>query len=722
MRRLSLFSLVCLKILFLSLFASHVHAEMVTSVVSTPQVRAELTYYAPEGIQAGQTFWLGLQLTHQKDWHTYWKNPGDSGLPTSLDWRLPQGLKANEILWPLPKKIQVGQLVNYGFTDTVLLVTPVQVDRQLQLSSSNPLEIGLVANWLVCRQECIPQEGRFKISLQPASSHALAAEAFKLILDHQPQKLSGSPINARLSQQALEFSVPNLPASWVGKRIAVFPEDAEVLAAPAETHEKASQNWSGEKNAFWNARLPLDPNRMKSPQLLSLVLMPSGFGAEPAIEVALKISGNWPSEKDLISTQAIDAESASGPASAQPVVSEDLGWWGALLGGFIGGLILNLMPCVLPVLALKVLGFTKHLTPAQRRQQAWAYALGVTASMTALGGLVMGLKQAGLAVGWGFQLQSPSMVTALAILFTLIALNLWDVFQLRTSFFAQISGWQSGHPVFNQFLSGLLVVLVAAPCTAPFMGASIGLAVGLPLMQGLLVFFMIGLGLAAPVMCITCFPRLSGLMPSPGAWMENLKRFLAFPVLATVVWLLWVLGQLSGLDQQAITLGLLLSCSGLVWALSQTRLTRLVLIMVFGLLTLVLGWYWNSNLQRPGQPTAADSPQSLWQAWSADRLQLAMQNKQPVFVDFTAAWCITCQVNERTTLARSEVIDLFKKHQVLLLKADWTRQDPNITTELKRLGRSGVPVYALYMPGQSPKVLSELISFRQIKDVLNEIQ
>jgi len=241
-------------------------------------------------------------------------------------------------------------------------------------------------------------------------------------------------------------------------------------------------------------------------------------------------------------------------------------------------------------------------------------------------------------------------------------------------------------------------------------------------MQGLLVFFMIGLGLAAPVMCITCFPRLSGLMPSPGAWMENLKRFLAFPVLATVVWLLWVLGQLSGLDQQAITLGLLLSCSGLVWALSQTRLTRLVLIMVFGLLTLVLGWYWNSNLQRPGQPTAADSPQSLWQAWSADRLQLAMQNKQPVFVDFTAAWCITCQVNERTTLARSEVIDLFKKHQVLLLKADWTRQDPNITTELKRLGRSGVPVYALYMPGQSPKVLSELISFRQIKDVLNEIQ
>jgi thiol:disulfide interchange protein DsbD len=384
------------------------------------------------------------------------------------------------------------------------------------------------------------------------------------------------------------------------------------------------------------------------------------------------------------------------------------------------------MPCVFPVLAIKVVGFARHAgNAAAHRASGVAYTAGVVVSFVALGALVLGLRAAGEQLGWGFQLQSPAMVALLAVLFTLIGLNLAGVFEFGHFLPSRVASLQARHPVPDAFLSGVLAVAIASPCTAPFMGASIGFAIGLPAWQALLVFAAIGVGMALPYLAASFVPAIANLLPRPGAWMDTFRRLMAFPMFATVVWLVWVLGQQSGIDGAGALLALLVALAALVWALTLRGTPRLVLggVLAAALVALVLTL--GPSVTRvediPAVSTAAPSggvPGERWQPWSTDKVQQLVASGRPVFVDFTAAWCVTCQYNKKTTLANGAVLADLDKRNVALLRADWTRRDPAITAALAQLGRSGVPVYVFYAPGRAPVVLTEVLGVQEVRSAI----
>jgi thiol:disulfide interchange protein DsbD len=403
------------------------------------------------------------------------------------------------------------------------------------------------------------------------------------------------------------------------------------------------------------------------------------------------------------------------------------------------------MPCVFPVLAIKALAFAQHghgsgdaaeAARARRvhRASGLAYTAGVVVSCLGLGAILLGLRSAGEQLGWGFQLQNPLVVTILAALFTLIGLNLAGLFEFTGWMPDSWASVQLKHPVTDAFLTGVLATAVASPCTAPFMGASLGLAITLPAVQALSVFAAIGLGMALPYMVASWVPALARLLPRPGPWMETFKQLMAFPMLATVVWLVWVLGQQTGIDGAAAVLAWLVALSMLAWAWQRSGRSRPWLVGLSALLWVAAGWnawtlvHSGENTPAAAQAAAAASkgtdapnpaPQAgTWQPWSAERMSELRQAGHTLLVDYTAAWCVTCQYNKRTVLTQPELLADLARAQVVLLRADWTRRDPTVTAALAELGRTGVPTYAVYRPGQPPQVLSELPSVDEIRQVV----
>lgn len=387
---------------------------------------------------------------------------------------------------------------------------------------------------------------------------------------------------------------------------------------------------------------------------------------------------------------------------------------------FLGGAILNLMPCVFPVLSLKVLGFAQH--GGERRRivaGGFAYTAGVIASFLLLAALLLALRASGEQLGWGFQLQSPLFVAALAVLFTLIGFNLAGLFEFNNMLPDRLLNARARNPVLDDFLTGVLAVAVASPCTAPFMGAALGAALAQPAPQALSVFAALGAGMAAPYLAASLFPGLARLLPRPGPWMARFKTFMAFPMFATVVWLLWVLGLQAGPDAIAAVLGLVVAAAFGVWVLgipARSSAGKSIGIGAAGLAVAGAAfWAWPAFQGAPATAPAAAG----WQAWSPQALAQARQEGRPVFVDFTAAWCVTCQYNKRTTLADPGLMEDFRARKVVLLRADWTRRDETITQALKELGRSGVPVYALYRDGAGQAtLLSELPSVEEVRQAL----
>ena len=698
---------------------AQLNATAKSAVVSTPQVRAELVAHAPDGVQIGKTFWLGLQLQHTSEWHTYWRNPGDSGLPTQLEFKLPPGLEVGPVLWPLPKKLSAGTLTNYGFEGDALLAVAVKVTSSYRAPINGQLPVQLHANWLVCRLECIPQEGDFVMQFASQSSFAPRAQAFTRLLKQQPTQLGAPQKTARFEGDFLIASVEGLPPSWAGQKLTIFPTDPELLESSTDQHALAEQSWQG---TTWSARLPVSTARRESPTKIGWLLVSQATGeSRQGFELVLPVSGAWPSPK----VQAFATASAEKAASSAPSSAAETGAFGfmlALAGALLGGLILNAMPCVLPILAIKLLGFaqqgaSKHI----RRLTGVAYTVGVVTSFLVLGGAVLLLRSMGEQLGWGFQLQTPAVVAALAVLFTLIALNLWDVFSLGNMLPASLASLQSRHPVVDALLSGVLAVAVASPCTAPFMGASLGVAMTMPAWQALSVFACMGLGLALPFLLASWVPAVARVLPKPGMWMVTLRHALAFPMLATVVWLLWVFGLQTSVTQSMLLLGGLLVLSLTVWASRfKTALGRFVQLLGFVAICWIgLEVVSNSNTdsQETTAPGAAVSTATQandhWQTWTATAVQAELAQGHAVFVDFTAAWCVTCQINKQTTLNQPDVLADFAAKQVRLMRADWTRRDPAISRALNELGRSGVPVYVLYAPNRAPQVLSELLSGRK---------
>ena len=714
-----------------------------SEVVRTDQVQAKLLAHAPQGVPIGQTpeaaaaqpVWVGLQITHAPEWHTYWKNAGDSGMPTELQWTLPPGVMAGDIAWPLPKKIPIGHLANYGYEGTVLLPVPLIITPQYKPGVlADALDVKLKATWLVCRKECIPQDGEFALKIPLRSSTALNGAAFDAALKSQPADVAGAhQVALKDDGKRLAVRVAGLPVDVRGQPLELFPESPGVVvtaATPARADEPVgartwSQHWDGD---VWTADVPVSPERADSPEKMALVLVAGerGWRAEapvagawPALALPAGVS---PALEAALKANANAGANAPPPAAPTAVPASTFVW--ALLGALIGGLVLNLMPCVFPVLAIKVLGFTQHADDRRaHRTSGLAYTAGVVLSFLALGALMLALRAAGQQLGWGFQLQSPAVVAALTVLFTVIGLNLAGVFEFGSFLPSRLATLEARNPVANSFLTGMLAVAVASPCTAPFMGASLGLAVGLPAPQALLIFAAIGLGMALPYLAASWWPAVARLLPKPGAWMDTFKKFMAFPMFGTAVWLLWVLGQQTGIDGAGALLALLVVLALVLWALGLTGRTRIVLASFSIAAGALLASAFGPNVIKMAEAATpvAETPGARWQPWSAERVQTALGAGQPVFVDFTAAWCVTCQYNKKTTLASAEVLSAMDAAKVQTFRADWTRRDAAITAELQKLGRSGVPVYVLQAPGQAPVVFSEILSVTEVKDALGRL-
>ncbi len=706
--------------------------------VVTPQVRAELVAHAPQGLAADKTLWLGLKIEHKPHWHTYWKNPGDSGLPTSMTWTLPAGVTAGDIQWPTPSRLPIGPLMNYGYEGTLLLPVAVKLPAGWQ---GEQLDVKLQAQWLVCKDVCIPEEGEFALSIAARSATAGHGPLFESTQARLPQTRSSVQGSAEVQGTELVLKLRGLPVAWQGQPMAVFPELAGVINNAAKPQER----WQGDA---WTARLPLDAQRSESPQQLALVLTQAGQAA--GLRVDVPVTTPWPTVAPaptaplpaIAGGVATATATAAEPAASQPAptpvalaasAATASSLLGALLLALAGGALLNLMPCVFPVLSLKVLGFAAH---GQHRRAALAgglaYTAGVVLSFVALAALMLALRAGGEQLGWGFQLQQPLVVAGLAALFTLIGLNLAGVFELGTVLPSGLAAARARHPVADSALTGVLAVAVASPCTAPFMGAALGLALGLPAWQALLVFAALGLGMALPYLLASAWPPLARALPRPGVWMAHFKSLMAFPMFATVVWLVWVLGQQVGIDGAAVFLGLLVTLAFAAWAWGSPNLgikarwgfgvSSAVALVLVGL------WTWSSLREAPamavatstvgGPAAAADG----WQPWSAAAVAQAQAEGRSVLVDFTAAWCVTCQLNKRTTLADASVMSALASKKVLLLRADWTRRDSAISAELARLQRSGVPVYALYTPGAAvPQLLPEILTVATLQSAIDAL-
>ncbi|MBS0320000.1 MAG: thioredoxin family protein [Proteobacteria bacterium] len=704
--------------------------------VRTPHVEAELVAQRT-ALVPGTDAVVALRLAIADGWHTYWRNAGDSGLPTTLDWTLPAGYAAGPIQWLPPRVLPTGPLVNYGYEGVVL--HPVHVTVPASAVPGSDVTLKARADWLVCRDTCIPEGADLTLTLPVAPSAtddpkwgAPIAAALAAV----PKPLSGWTARAEGEGQAIRLVLTRTAASpgpdAVGD-LRFFPDDDGRI-------EPSGKQVQAQARDGYVVTLPvaysLAPNVQR---LAGLVTASDGIGGARAATIDVPLTGTIVAgPKPLDAPVALNLAPAGAAAAGVTVASPAASSAPAVAGGtpngtamtfglalafaFCGGILLNLMPCVFPVLTLKVLGFAEHHdNRATLRREAAAFAAGAVLSFLALAGLLLALRAAGAELGWGFQLQSPLVVTALALLFFALGLNLAGVFEFGQFAPSRVRDWRSSNRTLDAFGSGVLAVVVASPCTAPFMGAALGFALTEPAALTLAIFAALGIGMALPYTLLALFPAWRRALPRPGAWMARFKQLLAFPMFATVAWLAWVLGAQIDNDAVLRLLAVLLCTAFALWALQAARMTR---GRTFGVLA-VLGaaaalWIvmplWVVDARGPAAAPAV--AESGWSPFNAARAAELAGGGQPVFVDFTAAWCVTCQVNKRTTLNRPDVQAAFASRNVALMRADWTRRDPEITRALAALGRNGVPVYVLYRPGAEPLLLPEILTQQAVLDAL----
>ena len=780
--------------------------QSVLGPIQTDEVEVSLVFSSRE-LVAGQTFEVGLRLRHAPLWHTYWVNPGDSGLPTEFELnlldasgaRLP--LPLQPIQWPAPRRLPVGPLASYGFEGELLLARLAQLPQGLESIESGgagfvPRALEVQANWLVCKDVCIPGDARFVIALRQASAQGIGSSATGNAsagtLQLEASESAVEPSGLKQARQSLPVLAPKslgYAVSEDGAKLVVFGDDPaqaieggylflelEGLVQPAS----AQAVYQSSSQGFW-LEIPLGGSSKRilqglkaAPTPLYAVFRPQDPKAEPVrwslrptkqgafegFQEGPKVFlGPLPSRAALLdpgktAEQAYQARKAD----SGPLAGSGLGLGLAFLLALVGGLLLNLMPCVFPVLGLKLLALSQHAqSQAHARRHAFIFTAGVLVSMLALASVLLGLRAAGEAIGWGFQLQNPWVVMGLALLFVAMALNFFGLYELGLGLArvgAQAEQNLKGSTDSGAFGSGVLAVIVASPCTAPFMGSALGFAVSAAhWSSGLLVFLGLGLGLALPFLVLAVVPGGTSLLPRPGPWMQTFRQFLGFPMLATAAWLVWVLIQQQGPDAGLGSLMALVLLAFALWLFGRLQtasfqskaatginrwLSPLSLVMSLTALIYLVA------LVGQGQPLVAkpdsagrvnatlsqdnttDSEAARADAglpWRPGLAQELAAQGQVVFVDFTAAWCISCQANKARVLNRGEVAQRLGSKGYQLLTADWTRQDPVITAELTRHGRSGVPLYLVYGPAlQEPLVLSEWLTEDQVVKAFQQAQ
>ncbi len=674
--------------------------------IKTPHVEAELIS-RHAAFQPGKPIELALRLKIIDHWHTYWQNPGDSGLPTRLTWTLPVGFTAASIEWPHPKRLPLGPLMNFGYEGEVLHLVNVQTPKNFKIG--DPITLAAKADWLVCSDVCIPESANLSITLQSVGAEPLPdirwVNAFATARAALPAKLENWRMSATAGEGKLviEFS-PRAGVVSPLNDVAFFPSREELIANAAP--QKLTKTESGYRVEISMAD-PINPDLKNADGVL---VSSGGWGAAH-------------SGKAIAFSAPLTIENASGNSVSRPVAvpspptssppTDTLGLFTALLFAFGGGLLLNLMPCVFPVLGIKVMGFARHsLDDASKmRKQGFAFLGGVVVSFWLLAGALIALRIAGESVGWGFQLQSPMFVSFLAALFMLMALNLSGVFEMGLGVQSSAGGLAAPGrgALIDAFFSGVLATVVATPCTAPMMGAALGFTLSQPAATSLLVFTAIALGMATPVFMLSLMPKWLRYLPRPGAWMDTLKQVLAFPMYATVVWLVWVLGAQIGNDGVARLLFGLTLLSLAAWLYGHWQLARPRSAVIAALLVAIMGLAIAWPETKPVGSTVTRAEEG-WVPFSAKKIAELRAEKKPIFVDFTATWCITCQVNKRVALNREDVIQRFKELGVVRMKADWTVQDPEITRALAEFGRNGVPLYVFYPAGGEAMILPEVLT------------
>lgn len=704
--------------------------------VKTPHAEVELLA-EQSALVPGQSIRLGLSIKHAPHWHTYWKNPGDSGYPTKVTWELPAGYSVSGFDWPVPSRLRTGPIVNFGYEGEVLLPATLKVPANATVGSSVTLKGK--AEWLVCKDVCIPEDGDVAITL-PVANTAIASSANAKFATSDaaiPKPLPGWSAEARVHSREM-FVALTPPPTFTGtlKKFDVFPEVEQITEPAVQKTFKTPSGFGAMLKLVDGAKVPDSFELvLASPDLIGAS---KGFGT---ITVATKNNNVAQRTEGFVlladsSTETSVGTSASPNAGAQTLNDPNaMSLIAALLFAFVGGMILNLMPCVFPVLSLKILSFAQH-AGAQHPQRAQGaahnaierrgamrahgvfYAVGVIVSFLILAGGLLALKSAGSAVGWGFQLQNPGVVWVLAVIFFLIGLNLMGAFEIGTLAPSALLNFTAKKPGVDAFFSGVLAVIAASPCTAPFMGAALGFALTQNAFAALAVFAMLGVGMALPYVILAWFPKWLDRLPRPGPWMVTFKQVLAFPMFLTVVWLIWVIAQQATIDGAAIALVGLVGLSFGAWLLGSMKARARVAGALASVLAILLAWPTTALVEANAAQGATASSSAQWKPWSVDEIAKLNAEGKPVFVDFTAAWCVSCQANKRLVLTRADVEKAFADKNVVLMRADWTNRDERITQALTQMNRSGVPVYALHAPGKPVQLLPELLTAGIVKDAL----
>jgi thiol:disulfide interchange protein len=640
-------------------------------------------------IQAGQKFRIAILYKMEPGWHIYWKYAGDSGIPTQIDWHLPPGFRAGPLQWPLPTRDkEPGDLEVFAYDSEVLLFTDVEAPATLP---AGPIPVKADSKWLVCKSSCVPGEANLSLELNSGAGQTGAA-IFQRFVPQVPQTLPASyQLNVSRQNQQVTVTFSGVPSS---ASLDFFPEPPpEVVLG----HGKQS----GKTVTF-----SIDSEGKPLDQLGGVAVITDGSRAE-AFQVPVQTLH----------------KSGTGAATAGAQTLDFAALMQAIGFALLGGLILNVMPCVLPVISLKIFGFVNEASgrPDKAFRLALTFAAGILACFGLLAVGVVALRAAGANVGWGFQFQDERFVLIVACIVFAFALNLLGVYEITVS--AGSTGWLArlagGEGYASAFFQGVFATVLATPCTAPFLGTASAFAFAQPPLITFLIFFAVGVGMAAPYLLLAANPKWLGYLPKPGGWMVRVKQCLGFLLLATVLWLAWIVGQLKGVEGMVVLGAFLLVISVIVWIkgsfwspIASPRVKWISAGAIAAVMLLAIAGY--SFFTAPSQ--------LAWQKFSQESLAAALDSGRPVFVDFTADWCITCKANERFAIDTAPVRNAFTERQVITLRADWTNGDPAITDILKQHGRAGVPMYLVYPGGKSrePAVLPELISAQSVLDALKQ--
>jgi thiol:disulfide interchange protein DsbD len=680
--------------------------------VSTPHVTAELLLDRSH-VRPGEEFRLGLHLRMKEGWHTYWKHPGDSGEATTIDWVLPDGFTAGPILWPQPQRISLKPLTGYGYEGDVLLLVPMRAPATAFAGSRASFKANVY--WMVCEKICIPEEVTLDLDVPIAgepSAPGASATLFDRFTATVPVPSNDWQIRAARHDNRI------ILRARPPKGFRIEQPGISFFAATGPLIEYSAPQPVSLRDGELTMELTRSPYAAADARRLSGVLHAPG-GWIPGGPVAVEIDA------------PIDVAPPTAPApSAPPPLTLLL----AVGLAFLGGMVLNLMPCVFPVVSLKILSFMQHSgdEPRRVRLHGLSFAGGVLLAFWILAGLLLALRAAGQEIGWGFQLQSPPFVAAMAFLLFALGLSLAGVMEIGTSL-TRVGGGVARTGYRTSALNGMLATVVATPCTAPFMGAALGFALTQSATAALLIFTALGAGMAAPYVALSLWPALLRFLPRPGQWMVRFKQLMAFPLFATVAWLVWVFGHQTGVDGiLRLLLGLtLVGAAAWVWGswatLDASTLTRAtarivaVALLASGFLLTVAAEAVSGAVNTAGVQSGSGVQ---WEPWSEKRVAELRAEGRPVFVDFTAAWCLTCKVNERVAFSSAEVRKIVGERNIAMLKADWTNRDAAITRALGQFGRSGVPLYVLYEadPSASPRLLPEILSPGILIETFSQLQ